>query len=222
MALIPQGTFSPLYAAKGAERVAVSSFSLDKEPVTRREFATFVKNHPEWRRSRITTQRADKGYLADWKGDLDAGSSLDLERPVTSISRNAAAAYCKSAGKRLPTAGEWEYVAAASDHRRDALRDKGFIAKLVGLYTKRSATPAPIGSAPANAYGVRDMHELIWELTTDPMRETHAAHSAHMFCVSAAMGASDPSNYPAFMRYAVRSGLNDRTTLRTLGFRCAA
>jgi formylglycine-generating enzyme required for sulfatase activity len=38
MAVIPQGTYSPLYATKGAERVMVRRFALDREPVTRGEF----------------------------------------------------------------------------------------------------------------------------------------------------------------------------------------
>ena len=41
-------------------------------------------------------------------------------------------------------------------------------------------------------------------------------------CAGAAMGASDPSNYPALLREAFRSALTERSTARTLGFRCAA
>jgi len=222
MSVIPQGTFSPLYATKGAERISVSSFSLDREPVTRGEFLDFVRRNPQWRRSSVRTAAADKGYLGDWAADLNQGSASNLLRPVTSVSRKAALAYCAAKGKRLPTSGEWEYVASASQSRRDASRDHHFLAKLVGYYTKRSATAPIIGAGARNAYGVKDMHELVWELTSDPKDRMHAAHEHHMFCASSAIGASDPSNYPAFMRYAVRSGLNDRTTLKTLGFRCAA
>jgi formylglycine-generating enzyme required for sulfatase activity len=41
-------------------------------------------------------------------------------------------------------------------------------------------------------------------------------------CAGAAMGASDPSNYPALLRESFRSALTERSTARTLGFRCAA
>jgi formylglycine-generating enzyme required for sulfatase activity len=219
MSVIPQGTFSPLYATKGAERMQVRSFALDREPVTRGEFLEFVRRNPEWRRSAVKAAAADKGYLADWAGDLDQGSASNLLRPVTSVSRNVARAYCAAKGKRLPTSGDWEYAAAASGARRDATRDPRFVARLVGLYTKRSVTAAVIGDGASNVYGVKDLHELVWELTADP--QAHDSHTHHMFCASSAIGASDPSNYPAFMRYAVRSGLTDRTTLKTLGFRCA-
>ena len=225
MAVIPQGTYSPLYATKGAERVAVRRFALDREPVTRGEFLEFVRRNPQWRRSAVKLDRADNGYLADWPADLSMGNASDTRRPVTGVSRNAARAYCAAKGKRLPTPAEWEYAAAASETRNDAARDRSFISRLIGLYTRRSGTRIPaIGSSPANVYGVRDLHELVWEWTADPgaaMHSSHSGHENHMYCASSAIGAADPSNYPAFMRYAFRSGLNDRSTLRTLGFRCA-
>jgi formylglycine-generating enzyme required for sulfatase activity len=216
MAVIPSGTFTPLYAVKGAERVAVSRFALDREPVTRGDFLDFVRTHPEWRKSKVN----HPGYLADWSTDLSQGEQKDLRRPVTSVSRVAAAAYCEWKGKRLPTATEWEYAAAASETQRDASRDRNFLSRLIAYYGKRSASASlAVGSSPSNVYGVRDMHELVWELTANPL---HASHSHHdMSCAGAAMGAADPSNYAAFMRYAVRSGITDRTTMKTLGFRCA-
>ena len=221
MSVIPGGSFEPLYATKHAERVSVARFALDREPVTRGEFLAFVKNNPQWRRSSISRKAADKSYLIDWPSDVSAGS--ELRRPVTSVSRFAAAAYCTAQGKRLPTVEEWEYAAAASEARRNATRDRAFIAKLVGFYTSRSTErSATVGRGKRNAYGVSDMHELIWELTADPAAHDMSGHEHHMFCASSAIGAADPSNYPAFMRYAIRSGINSRTTLNTLGFRCAA
>jgi len=223
MAVIPRGTYVPLYATKGA-RVAVGRFALDREPVTRGEFLEFARFNPQWRRSAVPASLAERGYLADWAGDLSAGNTTDLRRPVTSVSRNVALAYCSALGKRLPTADEWEYAAAASETRANALRDHGFITRLIGFYTSRSAARPPvIGYGFRNVYGVRDLHELTWEWTADPAIEHgKSTHEHHMFCASSAIGAADPSNYPAFMRYAVRSGLDSRTTLRTLGFRCAA
>ncbi|HZJ01537.1 MAG TPA: formylglycine-generating enzyme family protein [Gemmatimonadaceae bacterium] len=222
MSVIPHGSFAPLYATKNAERVSVSSFALDTEPATRGDFLQFVRRNPEWRRSAVKSSVADRGYLSDWRGDFSPGAAADLARPVTSISRNAAMAYCASKGKRLPTTEEWEYVAAASETRRDAVRDRKFIARLIGYYRARSGVrPGVVGKSAKNVYGVRDLHELAWEWTADPI-DHHGNHEHHMFCASSAIGAADPSNYPAFMRYAVRSGLTDRTTLRTLGFRCAA
>jgi formylglycine-generating enzyme required for sulfatase activity len=221
MAVNPQGTYSPLYETKVAERVSVRGFALDRAPVTRGEFLEFVRRNPEWRKSAVKRTAADNGYLADWAGDLSAGSTSDLRTPVTGVSRNAALAYCAAKGKRLPTSNEWEYAAAASETKRDAARDRNFISRLIGFYRNRaSGRSHVVGKSTPNVYGVRDMHELVWELTADP----HAGPSGHahdMSCAGAAMGALDPTNYAAFMRYAVRSGVNDRTTMTTLGFRCA-
>lgn len=80
---------------------------------------------------------------------------------------------------------------------------------------------------------MRDLHGLAWEWTldfngvfvSDDSRETGsgvAGRDHALFCASAAVGASDPSNFPAFMRYAFRAGLTGRSTVRSLGFRCAA
>jgi formylglycine-generating enzyme len=222
MAVIPRGSYRPLYAKNAAE-MSIGAFALDREPVTRKEFLEFVRANPQWRRSSISATVASNNYLIEWAGDLSAGNETDLRRPVTSVSRNAALAYCKAAGKRLPTVDEWEYAAAASESQPNATRDRGFISRLIGYYTSRSAPkPQVIGRGFRNFYGVRDMHELVWEWTSDPALEHRMhEHGKHMYCASSAIGAADPSNYPAFMRYAVRSGLDSRTTLRSLGFRCA-
>jgi formylglycine-generating enzyme required for sulfatase activity len=47
-------------------------------------------------------------------------------------------------------------------------------------------------------------------------------HKHDMSCAGAALGSSDPRNYPAFLRSALRSALDEQTALETLGFRCAA
>jgi len=44
----------------------------------------------------------------------------------------------------------------------------------------------------------------------------------HLYCASSALGATDPTDYPAFARSAVRAGLTARSTVSGLGFRCAA
>lgn len=234
MARIPAGSYEPLYGAVGGAPVAVASFWLDREPVTRGEYLEFVKATPAWRRGAVRPLFAGKAYLSTWAGDLDAGDATDLRRPVTEVSWFAAKAYCEWKGKRLPTVDEWEYAAAASETRPTAARDATFVRRLLALYAARSndGVLPPVGSGFRNVYGVRDLHGLAWEWTLDfndvlvsgDSRESGSGVGGrdHMlFCASAAIGASDPSNYPAFMRYAFRAGLTGRSTARTLGFRCA-
>ena len=237
MVAIPAGAFRPLYGQPSDPPTRVAAFLLDRDPVTRGDFLAFVRSEPRWRRSAVRPLFADRGYLGDWRGDLDpstgsgqaAGDAADRRRPVTGVSWFAARAYCAAQGKRLPTVAEWEYAAAASATRRDAARDGAFVQHLVSLYSSRPRPLPQVDGAAANAYGVRGLHGLAWEwvadfnsvLVSDDSRGVGGRDHA-LFCASAAIGASDPSNYPAFLRYALRAGLTGRTTTATLGFRCAA
>jgi formylglycine-generating enzyme len=135
--------------------------------------------------------------------------------PVTDITWAEARSFCLARGKRLPTLAEWEYVAAVDTNAFD---------KTVATYMTRSST-ASVETGKANRFGVRGLHDFVWEWVGDPNARIVAMHEhgAHdLSCAGAAMGATDPRDYPAFLRSAFRSGLTEDTRLPTLGFRCAA
>ena len=217
MARLPAGTYRPLHTMPGDDAVHVAAFALDRRPVTRAEFLAFVRLNPAWRRGSVRPLVAEPSYLAQWPGVLDAGSGRDLQLPVTGVSWFAAASFCADRGKRLPTLIEWEYAAAASDTRRNSADDPAFRRKMLAIYAARSSTRLPIaGSGAANVYGIRNLHGSAWEWT-------HTFNSRHsLYCASGAIGAADPTNYPAFMRSAFRAVLTARATMDGLGFRCAA
>jgi formylglycine-generating enzyme required for sulfatase activity len=223
MAWLPAGSYRPLHTTAGAERARVEAFWLDRDAVTRAEYLSFVRLHPEWRRSRATADLAEASYLADWSGDLDGGTSERLAEPVTGVSWFAANAYCVARGKRLPTTDEWEYAAAASETRRDATTDPAFRRRLVALSQLR-------GRTFRNVYGVSGLHGVIWEWTAERPGEHHMMHGDadhaddihDASCAAAALGASDATNYAAFLRDAFRAGLTPTTANGHLGFRCAA
>jgi len=229
---IPPGSYRPLYAPSGAGRVHVAAFSIDKEPVTRADFETFVRQNPEWQRGAIKGVFAESAYLSDWRSATDAGTE-GRQRPVTEVSWFVAKAYCTWRGGRLPTVDEWEYVAAASATKRDASDDPSHEAALVTTYAQRAGhSIRDVGSSRPNAFGVSDLHELVWEwtsdfnsvLVSDDSRSMGAGgdeRDHHLFCASAAIGATAPTDYAAFLRYAFRAGLTGRSTVRSLGFRCA-
>lgn len=230
MIRIPGGHYEPLYGSARSERVAVSAFRLDRDPVTRGEYLAFVQSHEEWTRSQVAPVKANRAsYLADWTTDDDPGRALPLDAPITNVSWFAARAYCDAHDKRLPTIAEWEYVAASSARVRDAARSPEFIQDVVSLYLSRARVLPSVETGGRNYYGVRGMHSLVSEwvedfnsvLVSDDSRGV-GGRDHDFFCASAAIGALDPTNYPAFLRYALRSGLSGRTTMQSLGFRCAA
>ena len=225
MARIPGGRYVPMFV-NGPGAVRVEPFALDRYPVTRGDYLAFVQANPAWRRDRVRRAFAGPGYLAAWPTANSAGSARELRLPATGVSWFAARRYCAWRGKRLPTTDEWEFAALASERSRDASRDPAFTARLLRLYTSRAVRP--VGSTFRNAYGVYDLHGLVWEWTEDFNGRLMSGHS-HVtsghdhtpFCAAGAVGATDPTNYPAFLRYGYRAALDGRTTTDGLGFRCA-
>ena len=234
MALVPAGPQAPFLvpagsgtaaadAARGAA-VDVPAFLIDRWPVTRRQFAEFVRRRPQWSRSRVTPVLADAHYLEDWASDFDAGTRVPLEAPITRVSWFAANAYCRWKGKELPSVDQWERAAAGAGKDTAATRER-----ILRWYSQPGSEPlGVIGRGAPNAYGVHDLHGLIWEWTLDfnsTLVSTESrdpgAKDDPLFCGSGSLGAADPSDYATFMRYALRNSLRASYTTSTLGFRCA-
>jgi len=230
MVLIPAGSYTPLFI-QDAKPVEVSAFYLDKVPVTNGQFLEFVRKHPEWRRSRVKQLFADGNYLKHWAGDLDLGPEAEAlaDAPVTNVSWFAARAFLKPLGKRLPTTDEWELAGSADETRMDATGDPNFHVRILEWYATPNPSKFPKAeSFPANAYGVRALHGLVWEWVRDFNNATVTGESRgdstldrNLFCAGGALNAADPSNYAAFMRYAFRSSLSGNYTVANLGFRGA-
>lgn len=207
--------------------VEVAAFALRTEPVTEAEFLAFVKAHPQWRRDRAPRLLAEPRYLQHWP----AAERIDPEKaqwPVTSVSWFAARAYCESEQARLPTWHEWEYAAAADATRRDARTDPAWRERILGWYSRPNGDgPGPIGGE-ANAYGVRDLHGLVWEWVDDANALLVSADNREQgdpdrqkFCGAGALSMQDRENYAVLMRIAMLSSLGGADVTTNLGFRCA-
>ncbi|MGH9782809.1 MAG: selenoneine synthase SenA [Terriglobia bacterium] len=114
---------------KWGHRVEVKPFAIARAPVTQAEFLAFVEDEgycrPElwggegWR-WRDETGAEDPVYWrrvssGNWlRRDFDQWVPLEPHRPVMHVNWHEAQAYCRWAGRRLPTETEWE-VAAASE-----------------------------------------------------------------------------------------------------------
>jgi formylglycine-generating enzyme required for sulfatase activity len=229
MVAIPAGSFTPLYRMDG-DVVTVGAFAIDRLPVTRAQFAEFVRANPRWQRGRVPAVFAGPAYLADWPSALDAGTAEDGLRPVVNVSWFAAKSYCEWRGARLPTTDEWELVARADARRRDASGDPEFRRELLEKYTRpRIGLPAPVGQGMRNVYGIGDLHDGVWEWVLDFGASFNSGDSRstggrdrQLWCVGGANGAVDPSDYAAFLRYSFRSTLRGSSAIQALGFRCAA
>lgn len=238
---IPAGSYRPLFRRPArdssgvvgrttAPPIRVPAFRMAAHAVTNAEFLAFVREHPEWGRSRASKLFVDESYLRHWKSDLDFGDPAIARSPVVHVSWFAAKAYCAWRGHRLPTVDQWEYVATASETRADATRDPAFQDRLRAWYSQRTPERLPnVGSTYRNVYGIWDMHGLVWEWTADfssalvnGESRGDAALDRSLFCGSGATNAADFRDYAAFMRYAFRSSLSARYCVGNLGFREAA
>lgn len=221
-ARVGPGTYRPMFRVSPVERaVDVPAFWLDREPVTNAAYLAFVRANPAWRRDRARPLFVDAGYLAGWASSDDLGA-LSPRAPVVRVSWFAARAYCAWRGGRLPSEAEWELAAAADAHRRDASDSPELEAQLLAWYAQPTPARLPDVGGPPNAWGVSDLHGLVWEWIDDFTAALVTSDSTGaQLCGAEAAAARDPRAYAAFVRFAFRASLQARDTVSSLGFRCA-
>lgn len=227
---LPGGVFeSALRYEDQLAGTRIAPFALMRRPVTNAEFLAFVKTHPQWRRDRVPEVLAETRYLGHWRSATELGSAVLPEQPVTSVSWFAANAYCEAVDARLPTWAEWEYAASADETRRDARKDPAWRERILAWYSRPSNHALPrAGLQAPNAYGVQDLHGLVWEWTDDFSSLLVSADNRNQgdaekakFCGAGALSMADRENYAVLMRVAMLSSLEARDTTVNLGFRCA-
>jgi len=220
---------SALRFEDSGSRVRIAPFKLMSVPVTNADFLAFVRSHPQWRRDAVAPVFAEGRYLSHWAGPLELGASALPQQPVVWVSWFAADAYCKAQGAHLPSWSQWEYAAAADERRADARADPAWRERILAWYAEPSKHAlASVGGQPPNAYGVRDLHGLVWEWTEDFSALLVSADNRDQgdpdrlkFCGAGALAINDRDNYAVLMRVAMLSSLDAADATANLGFRCA-
>ena len=85
-----------------------------------------------------------------------------------------------------------------------------------------------IKSGKPNFYGIYDLHELVWEWTSDfnsvfvsGDNRQDGDKMKNFVCGAGSTNSSSKEDYAAFLRYAMRSSLRPEYSQHNLGFRCA-
>jgi formylglycine-generating enzyme required for sulfatase activity len=136
---------------------------------------------------------------ASWRHPEGPGSSIRRrpDHPVVHVAYEDAEAYAAWAGKELPTEAEWERAA------RGGLEGAAFVwgnepekagERLANYWhgdfpwrhDRGYGSTAPVGSYPANAYGLHDMAGNVWEWTTDWWVPDHSDVTEGGCCVPTA------------------------------------
>ncbi len=161
MVAIPAGTFvmgsdAGNDDAKPPHQVQVAAFEIDQFEATNADFQTFVD---------ATGYETD----AEKNGSSDNWYTYFTNRanhPVVKVTWNDANAFCRWAGKRLPTEAEWEYAARGTDGRAfpwgTAFNPAAANLKAAGLRGTAAVGSFPAGASP---FGVQDMAGNVAEWT---------------------------------------------------------
>ena len=142
---------------------------------------------------------------ANWKQPHGPGSDIQGkgDHPVVHIAYEDAQAYCKWAGRRLPTEAEWEYAARAGkdesiffwgdDISQLSSHANTWEGEFPVSNTKADGHEyrAPVMSYPKNDYGLYDMAGNVWEWTTDWYNAKYYEEAASLGLVINPQGAKE-------------------------------
>ncbi len=193
---------------KWAHPVEVQPFRMARTPVTNAQFAGFVDaggyRESQWwsRAGWAWREQADATAPLYWqrigstwmRRHFDRTEALAPDEPVIHVNWHEAQAWCRWAGRRLPTESEWEFAAATvpgepGSKRRYPWGDADPDTNTANLYGGAGQCVA-VSACPEgdSAWGVRQMIGNVWEWTADEfqpypgfIRDPYAEYSEPWF-----------------------------------------
>jgi formylglycine-generating enzyme required for sulfatase activity len=249
--------------------VTLDPFYIDAYPVTNSRFAEFVKatgyqtesERLGWSfvfQGHISKERYDelveatvpgaswwcKVSNADWKRPEGPDSNIENRpnQPVVHISWNDALEYCRWAGKRLPTAAEWESAARGGLELKrypwgDELTPDGRHLcniwqgefPVSDLAEDGYSAPAPVDAFPPNGYGLYTVTGNAWEWCHDWFHPTYHVSATRTNPVGPVEGSTKVMKGGSYLchksycnryRVAARTSNTPDSATTNISFRC--
>ncbi len=254
MALVPAGEFfmgtedEELRGDAPLRAVYLDAFYMDRYEVTNRLFARFLNaakplegrdgQRRLWvvLRNDIETEERNAWWpteiFYELQEDRYAAFESFADNPVISVSWHAADAYCKWAGKRLPTEAEWEKAARGGLVKKDY--PWGNEVPTGGVIFERrwtdNSVPSPtekVGNYFPNGYGLYDMAGNVWEWCADWFSPSYYKRAPYKnpkgpdYGEKKVLRGGSWFNSAIIMRVATRNSSPPETLDDGMGFRCA-
>jgi sulfatase modifying factor 1 len=209
------------YDEQPVREVYVDSFSIDQCPVTNAEYKRFI-DATGYKAPNLGLHWSQK---YDWVDRMYPAGKADC--PVVLITWHDAMAYCRWAGKRLPTEAEWEKAARGLDGRIWPWGNNWDGTNLAGSGV---GDTQPVGQYKSgmSPMGCLDMAGNVWEWTSDwygdkyyreaPARNPHGPESGAERVLKG--GAWIHSSFS--VRGAMRFHKSPEYCDNYIGFRCVA
>ena len=197
---------------KPRHRVEITNFWMNRTEVTVAAYKRFKEAQSQ------QMPPPPRDFNPNWGKD---------DHPIVSVQWRGAAAYCAWAGGRLPTEAEWEYAARGGK--------EGLIYPGGNKISSKNAKydsdgTAPVGSYPANGFGLYDMVGNVWEWCSDPFDGSYYDNSPAVDPQGPLLGRNGEmgvvrgggwDSNRGSLRVSVRASPSMDLGYKGIGFRCA-